>query len=255
MSCVKLADDFQQPPPETSRTLLHQVRFFFDVPESIALPSYEKDIQQKLPPSIRVIKPATHTARENELSEDASSCNVSYSIEARIFTSGQLACSIIREIIILPATEIPPPLEPKDFRKEYQLVDTSLLRPLIKPKESITVVVSSVEPRPLVFPANRGQIGSTELLLYFKTRVILNENSKGMSMETQLANCEISIALDAITYFSAHEQTSVMSVAEATQSPFVILKKTRCYLEKRKLHLTWRKTREIVSKYIFSNSF
>jgi hypothetical protein len=256
MSYVKVAEDFQRLNTGTSQTITHQVDFFFDIPESIPLPSHENETLQKLPPSIRVLKSTLQDARENYSSAAMSSCDVSYHIEARIFRCGRRVCEVNREILIMPVTEIPPPLEPEDFKGEFQLVATSSLKSHLNPKKSITVKVSSSEPPPLVFPTKEGEMGSTKLLLYFRTGVILSEWSERTVLESQIANCEVSVALDATTYFLANEQASAMSVAEAIQSPLVVIKNTRFEEEKRKLNLKgWKRVRERACKNISNTSY
>jgi hypothetical protein len=86
-----------------------------------------------------------------------------------------------------------------------------------------------------VFPANKDEYGSTEVLLNFKTRGMLDEN--GELIDPQLSDCEFMITLEAVTYFLGHEQESVMSVAEALQSPLAVLKKTTYKKRRRKMQL------------------
>lgn len=239
MSCVKLAADFERVEVEGSLNKGHQTDFFFDVPEFITLPSDKESIPQKLPPSITIVKYPPCTVGGN--------CDVSYHIQARILSGDTMVSHASREIIIMPTTEIPPPLEPEDLQKEFQLTAASSLGSFWHPTKNFTVVVSSMEPRPLVFPANKGEYGSTEVPLNFKTWGISDKNDEMIG--PQLADCEVSMTLEAVTYFLEHEQESVMSMTEAQQSPCTVLKKTTFKTEKRKVHLVgWRKTREIVCK-------
>jgi hypothetical protein len=75
-------------------------------------------------------------------------------------------------------------------------------------------------------------------------------------LESQIANCEVSVALDATTYFLANEQASAMSVAKAIQSPLAVIKNTRFEEEKRKLNLKgWKRVRERACKNISNTCY
>lgn len=218
----------------------HDTGFFFDIPESITLPSDDECLPHKLPPSISIVKSTPCTATGN--------CDVVYYVEARILRLGQLVCHAFREIIVMPAAEIPPPLDPDDLKKEFQLTATSSMGSFWNPTKGATIVASSREPRPLVFPTNEGEYGSTEVLLDFKTQCASDED--GEMTDHQLTECDVMITLEAVTYFLEHEQESVMSMAEALQSPFAVLKRTAFKTEKRHVHLKrWRKGREIACKF------
>jgi hypothetical protein len=257
MSCAKTVSDFQQIALEGTSHVAHQTSFFFNIPESIMLPSYEKNMPQNLPPSLRVRKPVVCAEQGNNRTTVSGNCDVSYHIEARALMRGQLVCHTSREIIVIPLTGIPPPVEPGDLKREYLLAAASSPRSCWRPNKSATVVISCIEPRPLVFPTNEEDCGSTEVQLNFRTRGELNENS-GM-IGPQLEDFEILITLEAITYFLEREQQSVMSVAEVLQSPTAVLKKTRYKTKSWKMHLTgWTKGREIACKYaitIFLRSY
>lgn len=111
-----------------------------------------------------------------------------------------------------------------------------------------------MEPRPLVFPVNKDEHGSTEMLLNFKTWGISDKH--GEMRGPQLTDCEVMITLEAVTYFLEHEQESVMSVNEAQQSPCTVLKKTTFKTEVRRVHLLgWRKSREIVCRLPITNFY
>ena len=251
MSYIKVAGDFQQISTDASHTAIYRTSFFFDIPEFILPPSSEDSSRQSLPPSMHVEKSISDRTRKSYSTTNTSICDISYHIEARVLTCGRQACSTSREVIILPASDIPAPLAPEDLKGEYQLFSSSSLGWLRKGQKSATVVVSSAEPRPLVLPSKEGDIGSTELFLDFKTRVKSNANNDAAILATQLSECEVSITLNAVTYFSARKLTSVMSVAEAMQSPLVILKPTKYEMGKRKLQLKeWRRGREIACKYL-----
>jgi hypothetical protein len=241
MSCVKLASDFRRFALGGSLRIGYETDFFFDIPEFITLPSDDACMPHELPPSIRVIKSSTCAVAGN--------CDVTYFIEARILRHRDLVSLGSREIIVMPATEIPPPLEPGDLKREFQLRAASSIASLWNPTNGVTVVVSSTEPRPLVLPANKGEYGSTEVLLNFKTQGIVNEN--GDLIGPQLTDCDVMITLEAVTYFLAHEQESVMSMVEALESPFTVLKRTTFKTEKRHVNLTgWTRGREIACKFL-----
>ena len=251
MSYIKVAGDFQQISTDASHTAIYRTSFFFDIPEFILLPSSEDSSRQSLPPSMRVEKSISDGSRKSSSTTNTSICDISYHIEALVFTCGRQACSTSREVIILPASDIPAPLAPEDLKGEYQLFSSSSLGSLRKGHRGATVVVSSAEPRPLVLPSKEGDIGSTELFLDFKTRVESYASNDAAFLATQLSECEVSITLNAITYFSARKLTSVMSVAEAMQSPLVVLKPTKYEMGKRKLQLKeWRRGREIACTYL-----
>ena len=236
MSCIKLAADFEQVQLEDSLTTAYKTDFFFEIPEFITLPPDDECLPHKLPPSIRVVKSALHVVR--------GTCDVVYYIEARVLRRMHLVSHASREIIIIPTAEIPPPLEPGDLKKEFQLTAASSFGSFWNPAKSVTVVASSSEPRPLIFPTKKGEYGSTELHLNFKMRSILGDD--GEITGPQLTACEVMITPEAVTYFLEHEQESVMSMAEALQSPVTVLKRTTFKTKKRNVRLTeWRKGRVI----------
>jgi hypothetical protein len=248
MSCVKVKEDFGRIVLRSSDTVVYQVGFFFDIPESITLPTYERGTPQRLPPSIRILQPLLHTMNENVQGRVAGCCDVTYHIKAQIFSDRRPIGSSSREIIVIPAAEIPPPIDPDHFSNEYRLVASSSIRPSWKSKSSM-VVVSSTEPRPLMFQSNNGEGGRTEVVLNFKTRGMLDRSGEEFLIDPQLTECEVLISLEAVTYFLDHEQNSVMSVAAALQSSSVVLKKTRYKTERKKLLLgEWTKCREVAGK-------
>jgi hypothetical protein len=256
MSSTKVAEDFQIISTDDSHTAIHRASFFFDVPKSISLPSSENSSPQTLPPSMLVEKSISNATRGNYSTTASSICDISYQIEARVFIGGRQACDTTREVIILPASEIPAPLAPEDFTGEYKLFSSSTWGSSFKNPKGATVVVSSAEPRPLVLPKGEGEFGSTEVFLDFKTRVISSMNNETSYTVTQLSECEVSITLNAITYFSAHKQTSVISIAEAMQSPVVVLKTAKYDMGKKKLLLKeWRKGQEIACQYLLADPY
>lgn len=162
-----------------------------------------------------------------------------------MFVRGRAVFDASREIIVMPAMEIPPPLEPADLQKEYQLFATSSIGPFWKPKKSIVLTVSSMEPPPPVFPAVNGgcSTASTGLFLEFKTRKIVDCEER--FFEPPLTECEVLLTLEATTYFLDHEKDWMMSASETEQRPRTVLKKTRFRTQKRKLKLAgW----EIIGK-------
>lgn len=261
MSCVKVANEFQRIDVGNPHTVAYQTRFFFDIPDFTTLPSYRNSTPQRLPPSIRVVKSdfiSTATEKLHNGSSLASTCDVTYRIISRVFAAGRLKCDASREIILMPVEDIPPPLEPEDFGKEYRLVTATSLRPSWRSRKSVTVIISSIEPRPLIFPNRKDGCESTEVLLYLKTGGLLDGSSERAFIEGQLTDCEIRINLEAVTYFSGQEQKVSMSMAEALQSPSVVLKKTKYTPNRKKLRLErWRKGREVACKsaFVYSDFF
>ncbi|KFY48494.1 hypothetical protein V495_01308 [Pseudogymnoascus sp. VKM F-4514 (FW-929)] len=250
MSCVKVANEFQPVDVGNPHTLKYQTEFFFNIPDFTTLPSlYGKSIAQRLPPSIRVVKSDFISAATTEThngSSHASTCDITYKIVARVFLDGRLKCNTTREIILMPVEDIPPPLEPEDFGKEYRLVAATSLRLSWRSRKSVTVVISSVEPQPLIFPSCKEGCESTEVLLHLKTRGLLDGSNERAFVEAQLTDCEVRINLEAVTFFSGHEQKAAISIVEALKSPAVVLKKTRYTPNRTKLRLgKWSKGQEI----------
>ncbi|KFZ18648.1 hypothetical protein V501_01097 [Pseudogymnoascus sp. VKM F-4519 (FW-2642)] len=229
MSCVKVANEFQRIDLGNPHTLTYQTRFFFDIPDSTTLPSsYGNGTSQRLPPSMRVVKSDFISAATEEIHNGGSlagTCDVTYRIVARFFAGGRQKCDASREIILMPVEDIPPPIDPEDFGEEYRLVAAASLRLSWRSRKSVTVVISSMEPRPLTCPNCKGGCESTEVLLQLKTGGLLDGSSERVFVDAQLIDCEVQINLEAVTYFSGHEQAAVMSMVEALQSPFVVLKK------------------------------
>lgn len=249
MSIVKVVEDFTNISEDASGTLVQRTSFFFDLPAIITLPSPKGDIIRNLPPSIRVL----HTGSSYS-NKHPSTCDVSYGIIARVFADGRLASDVQREIILMPTTEIPPPQEPEDFKNEYNLNETLVIGLQSWSKRCITVVVSSVEPRPIVFPTD-GYGGSTDIILHFTARLLSNKISDQVRLVSQLSNCKVSSTLHAATYFLAHEQTSAMSLSEASRSSSVILKLTNYDLDKSTLPLNqWSKSSSVPGMVPTTNS-
>ena len=51
MSYVKLPEDFDKATVEACNAAVQKTGFFFDIPESITIPSYETHLENQLPPS------------------------------------------------------------------------------------------------------------------------------------------------------------------------------------------------------------
>lgn len=239
--------------------MTYQTNFFFDIPDSTTLPSLNGNgTPQRLPPSMCGVKSDFISAATTEIhngSSLAGTCDVTYRIVARVLAGGRQKCDVSREIILMPVEDIPPPLEPEDFGEEYRLVAATSLRPSWRSRKSVMVVISSTEPRPLKFPECEGGCESTEVLLQLKTGGLLDGSSESAFVEAQLIDCEVRINLEAVTYFSGHEQATAMSMVEALQSPFVVLKKTRYKPDRKNLRLErWRKGCEIECKSAFAHS-
>lgn len=242
MSCVKVPDDFKTVPLEGYNAVTQGIEFFFDIPKSITVPTYEEQLINQLPPSIRVVK-TTQSAQlpEHCRATIASHCDVTYHVEARIFREGKVVCEMRREIIVIPTTETPPPLEPEDLKYEYRLFATSCLGTFWKPK-STSITVSSKEPRPLVFPSSKGYCAAmnTEVLLSFRARKMCDGGET--FLEPPVTECEVKVTLEAITYFLQHEKEHVMSIAETQRSPCAILKRKRFKTQTRNLKLVgWKR--------------
>ncbi|KAH8803673.1 hypothetical protein F5884DRAFT_861989 [Xylogone sp. PMI_703] len=247
MSCVKVAEDFQQIVAEVPHTVMTQTSFFFNIPEYMSIPSDRTGIQQTLPPSMRILKPNQFIAWDNFANGSVNSCDVSYYIRARVFRNGRQVYESSREIIIMPVTDLPPPLDPEDFKGEFRLLATWPLKSPTKQRENITLTISAEEPQPIIFPTSEGETGSTDVFLNFETGMLSMKSDEKTYVESQLTYCEVSITLNAITYFSTLEQSSAMSIEEVTRSPSVVSKKTKYKTDKRKMHLKWRKGHGIAS--------
>ena len=245
MSCVKLADDFDRTCHEGSSILTYFTSFFFDVPESIALPLVPKETKKKesrpLPPSIRVVKSDSKAYPAYMQNCVMGSCDIVYWVEARISATRRPICNISREIIVMPVSDMPPPLDYVALGKEYQLSAMSATGPFWRRKKDATLSVCSREPQPLVFGHRKDNMVDTELFLNF-SRSLLKMNN--VDCLHQLTHCEIVITLVATTYFVGYEEERILSLAEAKDSPLVAWKKTQYKMPKRRLKLAnWKKVK------------
>lgn len=248
MLCVIVAESFQQIATGASHTILNQASFFFNIPEHISIPSDQTGVAQNLPPSMRVLQYHQHVAAGIFSKEAMNSCDISYHLRARGFRGGRQVCQTRQEVIIMPVTDLPPPLAPEDFKGEFQLLATWQLKPHLKQKENIQLTVSSLEPRPIVFPVSERETGSTDVLLYFETGMLAKKIDEKAYVETHLRDCRVSITLNATTYFLAQEQLPVMSTAELVQSSSAFFKKTKYKMKRRKMQLKWENSHDTTRK-------
>lgn len=247
MSCVKVAEDFQRLASEGDTK--NRAGFFFDVPESITVPTYQRNLIHQLPPSIRVAKTVSSTDFQDR-DELFGHCDVTYHIEARISRGGKVVGDARREIIVIPTAEKPPPLDPEHLKYEYRFSAASSLGSFWKTKKSITVSVATREPPPIVFPSLKGEstVVGTQLLLNFKVRKMYD--MKEILIEPPVTECEVSVTLEAITYFLEQEKEQVLSIAETRQCPSAILKRKKFKTQKRKLKLEgWKRVIDTESEY------
>ena len=233
MTCVKILENFQT--QRSVEVTTHRASFFFDFPESITLPSCNQEVVHQLPPSIRVVKTCS-LGDFQEQEEVFGYCDVAYWIEARVSRRGNSICVSRREITAISTGENPPPLDPEDLKNDYRLYAASSLGSFWKPRKSMTVAISSEEPRPMVFSSNGEKSGAdTELLLDFKAWKMYESK---MSLERPpVTDCEVMVTLEAITYFLAREKNRVLSIAESRICSDVILKRRKFKMQKRKLKL------------------
>jgi hypothetical protein len=170
---------------------------------------------------------------------------VAYYIESRFFLKGRVICNVNREIMMMPAAEPPPPIEPDDLRNEYQLSASSVLGISWRRRQTMAISISSYEPRPLIFgdPSAGNDLPSTELLLQFSTRQLATGNEPE-DLAPEISDCELTITLEAITYFLQREEYSVLSFTEAHDTPFSVVKTTKFKTQRRKFRgLNWKKAK------------
>ena len=249
MSCVKSRKDFTQ--VSTKRCVNSQCTFGFTMPDSVMIPSeFEimdaKRGSQQLPPSIRIIQPAPQKSSITSYSSTAGICDVAYYIEARLFSKGVLVSQTMREIILMPVVVMPPPTEPGDLRNEYRLFTSSELGNRWRRRNSLVVSMSSSEPQPLLFKISntKEEFPPSQLVLGFSARQMLKHTDFETLARPGLTECNLTITLEATTYFLRHEAESVLSVAEAYDTPCSVVKTTRYKAQRLKLKLlSWEKAK------------
>lgn len=204
-----------------------------------------------LPPSVRIVQDASNKSLITSLGSHHGVCDVAYYLEARLFFKGQVVGKTIREIIVMPVSEKPPPVDPGDLANEYRLFASSPLSTSWRRKQAMTVSISSSEPRAVLFETPRvkdsGGTGdctpSTEIILSFSARQMLSGEHSEDVQRPEISECDITLTLEATTYFLRNEEHSVLSVAEARGVPFSVVKTTRFKSQKMKFHfLNWERT-------------
>lgn len=240
MSYVKDLRDFQQRASDETTIVLNETNFFFDIPEYITLPcqvrTESKDILQPLPPSIRIAK---NSSKEWLVQNQSGQCDVTYHIQARFLLNGRWAAEWRREILVMPALEVPPPWEPENLKREYTLSATSQLGSLWKRKRAMTISALSFEPRPLVLQATtrKSLIPGTDLDFNFTTRTVLDSRIDVQYSTPQFTTCEIVITMQAMMFFQDHELDEVTALSEGQESQPAVLRTTTFQHETRKMGL------------------
>jgi hypothetical protein len=242
MSCTKSWDDFRQ-----GRTAAHQSSFFFEIPISTTLPTASSDqkintpdftkLPNSLPPSLKI---SSHADRSRNTTSSPSkeiegSCQVTYTISARIFLNDDLITHTSREIVVFPTAAAPPPLNLNHCGSEYALSDSSLLSraslwdwtATSRPRVQVTIC----EPTPfLIQPPEDPNVASTELHLRFTLY-------DAESHLPELSGCCATISLEATTHFSTTAQRTVLSLAEIKTSKDVLAMKGVINVEQQILEL------------------
>ncbi|KAN0110793.1 hypothetical protein V8E51_007180 [Hyaloscypha variabilis] len=209
-----------------------------------------KSGSQQLPPSIRIIQPASKKSSISSHRSTPRVCDVAYYIEARLFLKGHFVCEASREIILMPVAVMPPPIEPGDLKNEYRLFTSSELGTSWRRKHSLMVSISSSEPRPLSFSISsaKDEVFSTELVLAFSARPIPSDNETENLARTEVTECNLAITLEATTYFLRHEEESVISVVEARDTPFSVVKTAKFKSQRMKVRLlNWDRAKSTTS--------
>jgi len=251
MSSVKSGKDFEQ--ASTKRCVNFASTFCFTMPDSVMLPSILEGMDmkrgsQRLPPSIRVIQPASKKSSIASHSSIPEICDVVYCIEARLFLRGHLVSQAVREIILMPVAAIPPPTEPGDFQNEYRLFTSSGLGTRWRRGNSSTVSMYSSEPRPLLFgiPDAKEEILPSQLVLGFSARQMFRSTDfETLERPPDITECNLTITLEATTYFLRDEAESILSIMEACNTPFAVIKTTKFKCQRLKFQfLTWNRARD-----------
>jgi hypothetical protein len=257
MSVVKVAQDFQGSSVQNGGAVTSQSEFYFEMPETKMLPSLfnraeTEDGFQSLPPSIRIVEASSKKRRAAGQSTTLGICDITYYIEARLFLKGRMTCDASREIIVMPVTETPPPIEPEDLRNEYRLFASSPMGISWRRRHDMTISISSLEPRPLIFEASKQTdvVPSTHLLLRFSTQQILTGDASEELTKPEIANCDLTITLEATTYFLQYEEHSVLSFAEAQNTPFSVVKTARFKTQRQNFRLLdWKRSSDVNCKF------
>jgi hypothetical protein len=158
----------------------------------------------------------------------------------------------------MPACEAPPPLEPEDLKKEYQLFAAAALGSFWRRKKGIVVTSSSTEPRPFLLQSlDDNKIApSTDLFLNFSSTRKLHVNDVGGLFKPQITHCEVKITLESTTYFLGQENRSVMSLTEAKGCPSTVLKAARFSTQKKKIKLgEWNRAKDVICKFQNTDPF
>jgi hypothetical protein len=253
MSAVKVAKDFQVSSVQKGRVVTSQSQFCFEMPETKMLPSLFNGAETEggfhsLPPSIRIVEAVSNKWRAAGQSTTSGVCDVAYYIEARLFLKSRVICDASREIIVMPVAETPPPIEPEDLRNEYRLFASSPMGVSWRRKHAMTISMSTLEPQPLIFGDSKmtDVVPSTELLLRFSARQMLAGDALEELTKPEITDCDLTIILEATTYFLQREENSVLSFAEAQNTPLSVVKTARFKTQKQKFRsLNWRRSKEV----------
>ncbi len=170
-----------------------------------------------------------------------------YYIEAQVYLNGHVVCEAIREIIVMPVAEAPPPMDQAGLVNEYSLFASTTLGTYWRRKNALVVSVSSSEPRPLLFEASGAMEdpSSTALQLTFLVRHMhMGDDFKDVT-EPEISNCDLIITLEATTYFLRDEEHSVLSIAEARGTPHSVVKTTKFKPQRLKVKLlNWDRAKD-----------
>jgi hypothetical protein len=210
---------------------------------------------QELPPSIRVVQSTSKKSSIAGCGRTPMVCDVAYFIEIRLFLKGRAVCEATREIMVMPVAETPPPIDPEDLRNEYCLFASSPLGISWRRRHCLMVSVASLEPQSLLFNSASAKeyLSSTELLLTFSVRQMLADNDSWYFAKPEITNCDITITLEATTYFLPQEEQSVLSVSEARDRQYSVVKMSKFKTQSLKFRsLKWDKAHELASRSFHS---
>ena len=202
---------------------------------------------QQLPPSIRIVEAMSNKSLIASQSLTPGVCDVAYYIDARFFLKGHVVRETTREIMVMPVTETPPPIDPGDLRNEYRLLASSPIGISWRRRRPLTVSISSSEPLPLNFEASRAKedLPLTELLITFSARHLPSEGDSTVLAQPEITECDLTITIEATTYFLRNEEHSVLSISEAFDTPFSVVKTTKFKPQRLRVRfLNWEKAKE-----------